>query len=460
MISHDEKTIVALCTPRGNGAIALIRISGNQSIDIANKIGVLQSKLKLIDVPSHTIHFGHVINNENNILDQVMFIVMKAPKTFTGENVVEITCHNNPLIIDQIIFQIIKNGARAALPGEFAKRAFLNNKIDLVQAEAINDLIHSHTQLSIKKSLAQLEGTFSNWINKIEEKLIRCLALCESSFEFLDEEIEFGQEIKLEIEIIKEEISTAKKQFNNQQQIKEGIRIALIGSVNAGKSSLFNSLLKKNRSIVTSEPGTTRDSIEAGIYNQDFYMTLVDTAGLRQTDNIIEQEGIKRSFDEAKKADLILYIFDGSREITNEELDIWQKLNYEFESKIIPVINKSDEINNNFFINKNLNKDKIIQVSAKNNSNLDLLESKIKEKVKLLLEQNNSPFLLNQRQYMNLIDLENKLIEISQKLKDSIEYELISIHINEALQIITELYGKSISEKAINKIFQEFCVGK
>ena len=460
MINHNEKTIIALCTPRGNGAIALIRLSGEDAIEIANKIGILHSEQKILTVPSHTIHFGHIVDANNNLIDQVMLIIMKSPKTFTGENVVEITCHNNPFIIEEIILQAIKNGARNALPGEFAKRAFLNNKIDLIQAESINDLIHAHTQQAIKKSLCQLEGSFSNWLSMIEEKLVRCLALCESSIEFLDEEIEFGHQIKDEVDAITTQIFDAKKQFNNQQQIKEGIRVAIIGSVNAGKSSLFNRLLNKNRAIVTAEPGTTRDSIEAGIYQENFYMTLVDTAGLRQTENIIEQEGIKRSFDEAKKADIILLVFDSSKKTTDEELKIYQQIKNEYESKIIFVCNKSDLNENNSSEKQNLNCENKIQISTKTNNNLDLLEKKIIEKVKLLLEKNDSPFLLNQRQYQILIDLENKLETLIQNLKGPIEYELISIHINEALQIITELYGKSITEKSLDKIFQEFCVGK
>ena len=272
MIGFDSDTIIAQCTPRGSGAIALLRISGLQAFTIVDKFSLLASKQKISDVSSHTIHYGQIIDLNNEVVDQVMFIVMRAPKTFTGENVIEITCHNNPFIIEKIISLSIENGARLAQPGEFAKRSFLNGKIDLIEAEAINELLNAHTQESLKKSLANLEGSFSNFIQKIEIKLMHCLALCNASFEFLDDEIEFESQIKEEISNIVDDIIELKKTFNKRQQIKEGIRIALIGSVNAGKSSLFNALLNKERAIVSSIAGTTRDSIEASVFTSDYFL--------------------------------------------------------------------------------------------------------------------------------------------------------------------------------------------
>ena len=309
MVDYENQTIIAQCTPKGSGAIALIRISGKDALNIATKISKLANKKQTIStVPSHTIHYGQIIA-ETKSIDLVMFFVMHGPRTFTGEDVVEVTCHNNPFIIEEIIALAIKHGARIAENGEFAKRSFLNNKIDLMQAEAINDLIHSNNQQTLKKSLSQLEGSLSNWIDEIEKVLVKCLAFSEASFEFLDEEeIEFKDKILNDVLKLEKKIQTLKANFSQQQQIKEGLRIALIGSVNAGKSSLFNALLKKNRAIVTSQAGTTRDSIEAGIYTKNHYFTLVDTAGIRKTDNVIEEEGIKRSFEEAEKADILLLV--------------------------------------------------------------------------------------------------------------------------------------------------------
>lgn len=452
MINHNEKTIIAQCTPKGSGALALLRLSGSDAVNIAAQISKLASNEKLTDLKSHTIHYGSIVDDQSITIDKVMFIVMHGPKTFTGENVIEITCHNNPFIIEQIISLAISKGARIAQEGEFAKRAFLNGKIDLLQAEAINDLLNAHTQQAIKKSLSQLEGTFSNWILKIEKKLIKCLALCEASFEFIDDEIEFGPQIKADIEVMLNDIKEAKQKFNQQQQIKEGIRIALIGSVNAGKSSLFNTLIKKERAIVTNIAGTTRDSIEAGLYKEDYYLTIVDTAGLRTTDDIIEQAGIQRSFEEAHKADIILLVFDGSRDTNEHETTVYSQITKDYENKVIFVSNKCDlpvKLANDY-----------LQISTKTKNNIPLLEQKIKEKIDSLLKKGDSPFLLNKRQFNLLGDLENKLIVINEMLSKQIDYEILSIHINEALQSISELSGKTVSENGMDAIFKEFCVGK
>lgn len=453
MIGHEDKTIIAQSTAKGAGAIAMIRLSGSMAINIASSI----SNKNLSVVASHTVHYSTITDEHDKNLDQVMLIVMKAPKTFTGQDVVEITCHNNPFIIDKIINRCIEFGARLAQPGEFAQRAFLNGKIDLLQAEAINELIGAHTQEALKKSLSQLEGSFSHWISQIEQQLIKCLVLNEASFEFIDDEIEFGPQILEQIQEIKSQVSDVKKTFNNQQQIKEGIKIAIIGSVNAGKSSLFNALLKKNRAIVSDIAGTTRDSIEASIYNNEHYMSIVDTAGLRQTNDIIEQEGIKRSMQEAQKADIILLVFDASRKLSQQEQEIYKNIINSFESKIILVINKIDISNK---LKTDIDLKNAIKISSKTNENIDLLQQEIQNKIKTLFELNNSPFLLNKRQFNLLNDLENKLIEIEQMLNKKVEYELLSIHINESLQAISQLTGKNIAENAMDAIFKEFCVGK
>lgn len=317
--SHDDETIIAQCTPQGNGAIALLRISGLEAIEVATKISSLASGLPLKNLPSHTIHYGYITNPQGERIDHVMFLLMQGPKTFTGQNTVEITCHNNPFIIQAIIEQALLHGARMAKNGEFTKRAVLNKKIDIIQAEAINELIHANTQFGLKKSLAQLEGSFSHWIEKIQKKLLKALAFSEASFEFIDEEMSFGPQIKTIITETLNTITSIKKTFEQQLHIRQGVRIALIGSVNAGKSSLFNALLNKERAIVTNIAGTTRDALEAGLYKDGIYWTLIDTAGIRQTEDVIEQEGIKRSLHEAQLADIILLIVDNSRIPSPEE---------------------------------------------------------------------------------------------------------------------------------------------
>lgn len=457
--TYDDQTIIAQCTPSGPGALALIRLSGSDALVISDKISRLANTQKITTVATHTINFGYIVDNNNNI-DQVLFLVMHGPKTFTGQDTVEITCHNNQFIIASIIEQAIKHGARPAQAGEFTKRAFLNKKIDLTQAEAINELICAHTQEALKKSLTQLEGSFSHWIDSIQKKLLHALTLCEASFEFLEnEDINFDQQIKDIITQVLQEINKSHIQYNHQKQIKEGVRIALIGAVNAGKSSLFNALVQHDRAIVTEIAGTTRDVIETGIYEQGTYITFVDTAGLRKTADRIEQEGIKRSFIEAEKADIILLLLDNSQEIGADAREIYQELYARYKNKIITLATKSDfcakipNIQNIFCTN-------ILPISVVTGHNLEKLKKNIFEKIRELFKYGTMPFLINQRQNQLLQDTQRELIELEKKIQASIEHELIAIHLKDALEKLTELTGKSISELSLDSIFRNFCVGK
>ena len=459
ILSHDDQAIIAQCTPKGSGAIALLRISGIAAFDLATKISKLPSGASLCTLPSHTIHFGYVVDAAGYHIDQVMFALMRGPKTFTGQDTVEITTHNNPFIVQDIIAQAIMHGARLAQEGEFTKRAVLNNKIDLIQAEAINELIHANTHMALKKSLAQLEGSFSHWITTIEKELIKALAYSESSFEFIDEEMSFGRDIKNMLNHTLATISSIKKTFDQQQQIRQGVRIAIIGSVNAGKSSLFNVLLNKERAIVTNIPGTTRDAIEAGIYKNSAYWTLIDTAGLRQTADMIEQEGIKRSREQAHQADVILLVFDASRAQTDEESLVYQELLKQYGHKVIILHNKADMILGAY---KDLeNPESSVRISTKTKHNIDIVEQLIEEKITTLFSSIESPFLLNQRHYNTLLALEKKLLALCDMMSgQSIAYELVSYHLNDALAQLSELTGKSISEQGMDAVFREFCVGK
>lgn len=450
---NDEHVIVAQCTPNGSGAIGLIRITGNQAITVAQKIAKLVSSKQLTKVPTHTIHYGSVVGSDGKQIDNVLFLVMRGPQTFTGQNTIEITCHNNPFILQNILTATITAGARMAQPGEFTKRAVLNDKIDLLQAEAINELIHANTQQTLKHSLAQLDGSFSHWISTIEKQLTKCLAFSEASFEFIDEEnLAFGKQIAHIITAIQAQITKLKKTFNEQQQIRNGIRIAIIGSVNAGKSSLFNALLNKDRAIVTSIAGTTRDSIEAGLYKNGNYWTLVDTAGLRQTNDTIEQQGIKRSFDEAHQADIIILAIDASVALTPAKQAIYQELETKYSNKVIMVSTKSD-----LQITHLQNR---IQTSSKTKQNIEVLEEEIQNKIDILFKNSDSPFLLNKRHYNLLLNIEAKLEQLQNMLNTNIQYELVSFHLQDALATLSELTGKTISEQGMNAVFREFCVGK
>ena len=456
MLTRDQETIIAQCTPSGSGAIALIRMSGDNAIEIVDKIAKIAAG-KLINLPTHTIQFGWIVDDKEKHIDQVLFLLMRAPKTFTGLDTVEISCHNNPFVIEQILNQALKKGARLADPGEFTKRAFLNEKIDLVQAEAINELIHANTQTALKHSLSQMEGSFSQWISHLEKELLKIISFCEVSFEFLDEEISFDKQIKKLLESLAQTIEKLKKSFDQQQRIRQGIRIAIIGNVNAGKSSLLNALLEKDRAIVTHIPGTTRDVIEAGIYRGGNYWTLIDTAGLRETKDKIELEGIARSEKEAQRADVILLVFDGSERLSEKEIKIYNEIIQKYPKRVVLIKNKTDlqEKTNSQIIHEN-----VIEISTKNKSNIKKVERAIEEKISILLSSLDLPFLINQRQFNTLLSLEKEVRSILKMMKKEIAYELLSHHLKLALQSLSELSGKTIEKKNLDLIFDKFCVGK
>jgi len=458
LYSPTNEAIIAQCTPQGSGAIALLRLSGANALTIADKISKLPDNKTISSQSTHTIHYGWIVDVNGITIDQVLFLMMHAPHTFTGDNTVEITCHNNPFIIQNIIHVALAAGARMAQQGEFSRRAVNNNKIDIIQAEAINDLIHANTQLALKQSLSQLKGSFTQWITSLEKQLIKALALSDASFEFLDEEnMEFGIQIKDIIDSILTTISNLKSTFNQQQQIRNGIRITIIGSVNAGKSSLFNALLNQERAIVTNIAGTTRDVIEAGLYKNNNYWTLIDTAGLRTTHDIIEQMGITRSHEEAQKADIMLLVFDGSQQLTIAETAIYQNLIAMYNDKLIIIINKSDlpQQHNPLILGKT-----VCLSSCQDKKSINAIENAIQEKIHSLFSAIGSPFLLNQRHYNNLLSLEQKLTIIVTMFTKQPSYELISYHLNDALTTLSELTGKTISEAGLDAVFREFCVGK
>lgn len=456
-LSVDEESIVAQCTPAGSGAIALIRLSGENAIAIADHCAQLPQCKRLGDQVSHTIHYGWVTNELGKRVDQVLFLLMKAPSTFTGQDTVEITCHNNPFLIEEILSVLIKAGARLAMPGEFSRRAVMTGKIDLLQAEAINDLIHANTQYVLKQSMAQLEGTFSKEVQSIEQSLLKALAFCQASFEFIDEEIEFSEQLFALIKQVIASISVIKKRFGQQEQIREGIKIALIGSVNAGKSSLFNALLDKDRSIVTSIPGTTRDVVEAGLYRKGNYWTLIDTAGLRQTDDLIERVGIERSYEQAQIADHVLLIIDGSRSLSLDEERVYKDLIDQYDHKMIYVVTKADlpQLHHSLLKNR-----ATMPVCSSSKEHIQSLESTLMQRIDRAFSSIESPYLLNKRQHHLLATLEHQLTDIVDQFETRPAYELIAYHLNESLASLAELTGKTISESAMDAVFKEFCVGK
>lgn len=456
-----SSTIIAQSTPSGPGALAILRLSGPDAIFIATKMARFLKKDKcLSDAPSHTIHLGFVVDDQGNDIDQVMFSLMRAPHTFTGEDVVEISCHNNPFIIEAIINRTIELGALLAQRGEFSQRAFEHGKLSLDQAEAINELISAQTETALKRSLAQLTGSLSRWTSDIESDLLKALALCEASFEFLEEEHDFSPEIKSIISKTEASITHVLKTYDIKNQVRTGIRIALIGSVNAGKSSLFNYLLGQERAIVTPHAGTTRDTVEAGLYRQGNYWTLIDTAGIRQTTDVIEQEGIKRSLEEAQKADIIILAVDLTQPHPTELQTIYSQLFHQFDSKIIPVLTKGD-VPSHRVIPPMFDRSDAIVLSAVSGQGCHKLLHAIEEKITHLLSKADAPFLLNKRHYGLMLALQNQLQEVTLMLSNPIiHYELIAHHLRITIEHLGQMSGRNVMEEAVDRIFRDFCIGK
>jgi tRNA modification GTPase len=448
------RTIIAQCSGRGSGAIALLRISGPDAIKIADIIGMLSSKKKLKDLLTHTIHHGFIVTEDAKHIDEVLFLLMLAPRTFTGEDTVEITCHNNPFIIENIIARACAVGAHVSNPGEFSEQAVVNQKIDLLQAEGINELIHASSVQAIEKAQQQVEGSLSAWIAHIEQRLLLCSALAEVTFEFVEEEVDFSTEIKAEVGAIKNEIYAVRSSYALQKYIREGIRIACIGSVNAGKSSLFNALMGNNRAIVSDIPGTTRDVIEAGLYRNGIYWTLVDTAGIRQTDDLIEHQGIDRSYQEANKADIVLLIADGSMNQSKAAITIYTELYNSYCQKSIVVQSKFDVDQQKLPIQAD------IFVSITQPESIDSLRQLLEKKIATMIESHQSTFLLNQRHYHILAAVEEALNNLEGMFEGVVYYELVSLQIQQILQDTSQLSGKSVSEEMMNTVFRSFCVGK
>lgn len=485
-LNSDEETIVARCTPSGSGAIAVLRLCGANSISIADKISKLSSGKKFSNSPTHSIYHGYVVLRDARLctansgtstcssgraeggeeqIDEVLFMLMRGPKTFTGQDTIEINCHNNPFIIEKIIELVIKNGARLAQRGEFTKRAFLNNKIDLVQAESINEIIGAQTEQSLKKSMSQLKGTLSCFLKNIEQELIGLLSLIEASFEFLEEEqadIDLQNSITNKIDLFLQNLKQIKKDFSAQQQIRQGIKISIIGDVNAGKSTLFNTLLNKDRAIVTSVAGTTRDCVESTLYKNGNFWMLTDTAGLRQTNDEIEKKGVERSWQEAEKSDIVLLVFDATKYTDKNKQQIYNKIIEQYKDKVILVFNKIDktEVKRDELLNLIKDDVKFIKVSAKEKLGIDVLEATIKQKIEKTFESLNSPFLLNQRQFNLIVQLEQKMDFIVKSMSGGIQYELIAYHLKEMLENLSELTGKNVTEKILDNIFDSFCIGK
>ena len=443
-------TIAAISTALGVGAISIIRVSGDEAINIVDKI----SDIDLNKVNSHTINYGHIIDNKE-IIDEVMISVMRAPKTFTKENIVEINSHGSIATTNKILELLLVNGARLAEPGEFTKRAFLNGRIDLIEAESVMDLINSKTENSRKLAINGVSGKISELIRNIIDRLVKLNANIEVNIdypEYDDIEVMSKKEVKDISEYIKKELGRLLNESENGKLIKEGIDTLIIGKPNVGKSSILNRLIDEEKAIVTDVAGTTRDIVEGNIRINGVLLNIIDTAGIHETQDIVEKIGVEKSLDLIDKSDLIILVFNNNEELSKEDKELLEKTK---DKKRIIVVNKND-------LEKKIDLDeKYISVSALNNSGIDSIKEEI-SKLFNLEELNNKDFtyLSNSRQ----ISLVKKAINISKKLENSLNdnmpIDILEIDIKEICEVLGEIIGESYDEKLVDTLFSNFCLGK
>lgn len=454
-------TIAAISSAAGNSGIGIIRVSGDEAIEIVDKIFQSNKKDKrLFDVKSHTVHYGYIVDGDKT-LDQVLVIVMKNPHSYTGEDTVEIDCHGGMLILKKVLDLVIKNGAKAAEPGEFTKRAFLNGRIDLSQAEAVMDLINSKNDFALNSSIAQLKGGVSDEIKEIRSDIIYHIAFIESALDD-PEHISldgYTDEISDMLDKNIKRISHLINTFDNGRIMKEGIKTVILGKPNAGKSSLLNLLLGEDRAIVTDIEGTTRDTLEENINFNGLSLKIIDTAGIRNTDDKVEQIGVNKAKEIAKDGDLIIFVVDGSREIDDNDREIIDLIK---DKQAIILVNKSD-IDTVIDIDelKNISGRDVILFSAKNGEGIDLLENEIRDMFYSgKVTYNDQIYITNAR---HKEALENSL-ESLKKVKESVEAlmpeDFYSIDLMDAYADLGLIIGESVEDDLVNEIFSKFCMGK
>ena len=449
-------TIVAQSTPQGKGAIGIIRLSGKNSIKIINSI--FPSK-DLSKEKSHTIHYGN-IEYENDIIDEVLVSIFKEPKSYTKENIVEISCHGSNFIIKKILSITVELGARVANKGEFTFRSFLNGNIDLSQAEAVSDLISSNSENSHKMAINHIKGVFSNKIKELRKDLINLSSLLELELDFSEEDVEFANREQLE-NLLDEILS-----FNNllldsyklNNVIKDGINVLILGKPNVGKSTILNGLLEEDKAIISDIPGTTRDVLEDTITIGGNLLRFIDTAGIRKTDDKIEKIGIEKALNQIEKAALILYVFDLNK--TNVD-SLERELNNDLFNKkhIIYIGNKGDlEVSNEvdlYFSNKKLRK-----ISANNNNDINKLKNHINNYITKNLVSSDSSIMINERHYASLTNVNTSINKVKKNLKNKSNIDLLALDIKYALNHLGEITGEISNEEILGNIFSKFCIGK
>lgn len=443
-------TIAAISTASGVGAISIIRVSGPDAIKIVNS--VFSSDLSKVN--SHTINYGHIVN-DNEIIDEVLVSVMKAPKTFTKEDIVEINAHGGIATTTKILELVLIKGARLAEAGEFTKRAFLNGRIDLTEAEGIMDLINSKTENARKLALNEVSGKVSKLIHDLRDKIAYLLANIEVNIDYPEyddiEEVTIPK-INGELSIIKDEINKILKESENGRMIKEGVKTAIIGRPNVGKSSILNKLLGENKAIVTEVQGTTRDIVEGSIVLDGIILNLIDTAGIRETDDLVESIGVTKSLELIDQAELILFVLDNSSKLTAEDKEILEKIK---DKNHIIIVNKSD-------LDSKLEKiDGAVYISALNDDDIDVIKAEIKNLFKLdKIELDNPTYLTNARSISILKNCLNAIAEVEKGIQNNEPIDMVELDLKEIWNSLGEITGETYDEELLDKLFSSFCVGK
>lgn len=456
----NDNTIIAISTPTGVGAISIIRLSGDKALEIVDFFFKNKSKKKLINQKTNTSHYGQIVDKDI-LIDEVIVTIYKNPNSFTGEDTVEISCHGSKYIQQRILHLFIKNGVAPAKPGEFSLRSFLNGKRDLIQAEAIADLISSESEASHSLAIKQMKGGFSVEIKKLRKKLLDFASLIELELDFSEEDIEFADrnQFKLLLNKIEKTISKLTDSFSLGNVLKNGIPIAIIGPPNSGKSTLLNTLLNEDKAIVSEIAGTTRDIIEDQINLNGINFRFIDTAGLRKTKNKIEKIGIKKTYNKLKNASYILYMIDSQSYIkkkSNIKLEINSILKKIKNTPIMILFNKIDiyKISDNDMSGLNMDK---LQISAKNKTGIKTLINKLILNFK---NDKDQTLITNARHYSALLKTNKSVSNIKKGLSNNIPGDLLSIDIKEAIENLGEITGEITNDELLGNIFGKFCIGK
>jgi tRNA modification GTPase len=450
-------TIVALATPPGVGALGVLRLSGKQAIDIANKLFV---KKELHSARSHTLHVGWLVH-EDKMLDEAVLSLYKAPRSYTGEDVIELSCHGSPYVLQQVLDACISLGARLARPGEFTQRAFLNGKLDLAQAEAVADVIASQSAAAHKASLHQMRGGFSNVLKELREQLIKFSALIELELDFATEDVEFADRTAFYHLIDKIDITVngLLQSFALGNVIKQGIQVAIIGKPNAGKSTLLNALLNENRAIVSDIAGTTRDTIEEVLNIDGLLFRLIDTAGIRvHTSDLIESMGMEKSVQKMKQADLVICLVDVNNE-TKATLEIL-KAQMEAEDKPYMLVGNKCDLQQEAHVYEYFQSLDVLLISAKAGLHIQTLKERMVEAVLRGRTISEDTIVTNARHYGNLQQVAQSLAEIRAGLANQLPGDLLALDIRRCLHYLGEITGAITNEDQLDYIFSKFCIGK